>query len=327
MQFTDRTNKQRKRIACGSEDVGRDQHLGLSDPDWAQSLGVRVRFGVVFPQTELSSFSRAVRGYISGISALGYEHVMLFEHVMGGDPTVHDLQGPYTIDDRFHEPFVLMGFLAAISNLELITGLVVLPQRQTALVAKQAAEVDILSQGRLRLGVGIGWNAAEYEALGMDFHTRGARFEEQIGLLRAMWTQRRIDFRGRFHQLTGVGIAPLPEQRPVPIWIGSAGAEVGLRRVGRVGDGFIPELTPGSGLDRQLSIVRDSAERAGRSASDLALLGRVRYGDGDLGRIRREIEGWRQARATHVAIDTIGIGSESVDEHLTALSRVRRVLE
>ena len=178
-----------------------------------------MRVGVVFPQTELGGDPGAVRAYGERIEELGYTHILAYDHVVGADPQVHTgWAGPYDVHTTFHEPLVMFGFLAAVTRtVELVTGVIILPQRQTALVAKQAAEVDLLSNGRLRLGVGIGWNAVEYEALGEDFSNRGKRSGEQIELLRRLWTDQSVTFEGAFHHVTGAGLAPMPVQRPIPV--------------------------------------------------------------------------------------------------------------
>ena len=180
-----------------------------------------MRIGVVLPQTEIGPAVGAVRAYAQGVEDLGFQYVLAYDHVVGADPEVHQpWDGPYDVDTQFHEPFVLFGFLAGCTSLDLMTGITILPQRQTALVAKQAAEVDLLTRGGFRLGVGIGWNPVEYEALGQDFTTRGRRIEEQVGLLRRYWTERSVTASGEFDRVTGAGIAPLPIQRPIPIWFG-----------------------------------------------------------------------------------------------------------
>ncbi|HLE77974.1 MAG TPA: LLM class F420-dependent oxidoreductase, partial [bacterium] len=179
-----------------------------------------MRLGVVFPTTEIGSDPRAVAGIAQAAEALGYHHLLAYDHVLGAVPRAENWLG-YTYEDPFHEIFTLLAFLAGqTTSIELATGILILPQRQTALVAKQATEVDILSRGRLRLGVGIGWNTVEYEALEMDWHTRGARMEEQVRVLRKLWTQEVVTFRGRFHHIVDAGINPLPVQRPIPIWMG-----------------------------------------------------------------------------------------------------------
>jgi probable F420-dependent oxidoreductase len=191
-----------------------------------------MHIGVVFPQTELGGDVGAVRAYALRVEELGYRHVLAYDHVVGADPAVHaPWRGPYDVTTTFHEPFVLFGYMAGITELEMVTGIIILPQRQTALVAKQAAEVDLLTRGRFRLGIGLGWNAVEYEALGQDFTTRGRRVEEQVDLLRRLWTERSVTYEGSFDRVTGAGLAPLPVQRPIPVWFG-AQSERALRRAG-----------------------------------------------------------------------------------------------
>jgi len=208
-----------------------------------------VKVGVVFPQTEIGADPGAIRSYAEAVSELGYQHVLVYDHVLGADTAVHTgWRGPYNLQSTFHEPFVLYGYLAAISRLELVTGIVILPQRQTVLVAKQAAEVDLLSQGRFRLGVGLGWNAVEYEALGKDFSNRGQRIVEQVKLMRRLWTEESVTFEGQFETVTGAGLAPLPVQRPIPIWFGAMSIPA-LRRAGQLADGWFPQVVPGPQLD------------------------------------------------------------------------------
>src|SRR6266566_2008794 len=166
-----------------------------------------MQIGVVFPQTEIGPDAGAVRSYGHRVEELGFRHVLAYDHVVGADPAVHHgWNGPYDVHTTFHEPMVLFGYLAAVTSLELVTGIIILPQRQTALVAKQAAEVDLLSGGRFRLGIGLGWNAVEYEALGQDFSSRGRRVEEQVDLLRRLWTEPSLSYQGRYHRVTGAGL-------------------------------------------------------------------------------------------------------------------------
>src|SRR5262252_2579645 len=166
-----------------------------------------MRIGVVFPQTELGGDPAVVRTYGQGVEELGFTHILAYDHVVGADPKVHQgWQGPYNIDTTFHEPFVMFGYLAAVTSLELVTGVIILPQRQTALVAKQAAEVDLLTGGRFRLGVGLGWNSVEFEALGQDFANRGRRVSEQVALLRRLWTEKSVTFHGQYETVTEAGL-------------------------------------------------------------------------------------------------------------------------
>ena len=221
-----------------------------------------MQLGVVFPQTELGGDVAAVRTYATEVERLGYAHLLAYDHVVGADPEVHqDWDGPYDVHTTFHEPFVMFGYIAAITSLELVTGIIILPQRQTVLVAKQAAEVDLLTGGRFRLGIGLGWNAVEYEALGKDFTNRGKRSEEQVDLMRRLWTEQSLSFDGPTEKVNGAGIAPLPVQRPIPVWFGVASKRA-FERAGRLGDGWFPMLAPGPDLDSAKEIVDGAAVAA-----------------------------------------------------------------
>lgn len=281
--------------------------------------------GVVFPQTEIGADPGAIRAYVEAVEAAGYDHVVAYDHVLGADPAAHpEISGrAYTHRDQFHEPLVLFGYLSGICSLGLMTGILILPQRQTALVAKQAAEVDILSGGRLRLGVGIGWNPVEYEALGQSFRTRGRRMDEQVALLRRLWTEPVIDSHvDDHHRVTAAGIAPLPLQRPIPVWLGAASDERALRRVGRLGDGWIPLARPGPDLDRAIEVVRGAAAASGRGPSQIGMEGRLEIGRGDAEQLAGEAVTWHKAGATHLAVNTMRAGFTSVDEHIAALQAV-----
>ncbi len=281
-----------------------------------------MRIGLVFPQTELGGDPGAVRAYGERVEELGFTHVLAYDHVVGADPAVHQgWSGPYDIDTTFREPLVMFGYLAAVTTtLELVTGVIILPQRQTVLVAKQAAEVDLLSGGRLRFGIGLGWNAVEYEALGEQFTNRGKRSEEQLELLRLLWTQRSVTFDGRYHQLTGAGIAPLPVQRPIPLWIGAAAAR-GYARAGRLADGWFPMMAPGPALDKAKAVVGAAARDAGRDPSQIGMEGRVSWQRDD-DRVAAEISGWADRGATHLSVNTMGAGLRTVDDHLSVLESV-----
>jgi probable F420-dependent oxidoreductase len=280
-----------------------------------------VQVGVVFPQTEIGSDPVVIRAWAAAVEELGYAHMLTYEHVLGADPAGHPgFAGPYDIASAFHEPFVLFGYLAAVTNLDLVTGVVILPQRQTALVAKQAAEVDLLTEGRLRLGIGLGWNAVEYEALGRDFTNRGRRVSEQVALLRLLWTESSVTFRGRYETVTAAGLAPLPVQRPIPIWFG-AHSPPALRRAGRLADGWFPYGRPGPRLDEQIELVHRAAEAAGRDPGRLGMEGRVGLSRG-VDEAASQVRAWEASGATHVAVNTMGLGSGGVDRHLAALAEV-----
>jgi probable F420-dependent oxidoreductase len=285
-----------------------------------------VNIGVVFPQTEIGADPGAVRAYAQRVEELGYAHLLAYDHVLGADPAVHEgWKGPYNLDSTFHEPLVLFGYLAALTSLELVTGIIILPQRQTALVAKQAAEVDLLTGGRFRLGIGLGWNAVEYEALGKSFADRGERMAEQVGLLRRLWTEPAVTFDGTHERVTGAGLAPLPVQRPIPIWFGAQSRRA-YQRAGQLGDGWFPQVPPGPGLDEARSIVEQAAVEAGRDPAELGMEGRVSWSERGPDEVTRRVGKWRDAGATHVSVNTMGAGLASVDDHLAALAVVAEAL-
>jgi probable F420-dependent oxidoreductase len=285
-----------------------------------------MRIGVVFPQTEIGADAGAVRAYASRVDELGYRHVLAYDHVLGADPAVHEgWQGPYDVTTTFHEPMVLFGYLAGITSLELVTGIIILPQRQTAMVAKQATEVDLLSGGRFRLGIGLGWNAVEYEALGQDFSTRGRRMEEQVDLLRRLWTEPSVSYHGSYDRVTGAGLAPLPVQQPIPIWFG-AQSDRAYRRAGRLADGWFPQVAPGPKLDEARSVVEQAAVAAGRDPARIGMEGRVSW-RGSPEKLAEHAAAWRDAGATHMSLNTMGAGLGAVDNHLSVLEAAAEVLK
>ena len=284
-----------------------------------------MRIGVTFPQTEIGSAVADVRRYAETAEALGYTHLVAYDHVVGADPAVHaDWSGPYDVDATFHEPFVLFGFLAGITSLELVPAIIIMPQRQTALVAKQAAEVDLLTNGRFRMGVGVGWNHVEFEALGVDFATRGRRLDEQVALMRRLWTERSVQHEGDFDRIPGAGIAPLPIQRPIPIWFGG-GSKPAYRRMGRLADGWFPLMTPGEELDAACAMIAASAEQAGRDPAAIGMEGRITWA-GDMDAVKAQAEQWRERGASHVSINTMGSRLGPLDAHLDVLARVADAL-
>jgi probable F420-dependent oxidoreductase len=284
-----------------------------------------MQIGVVFPQTEIGPDAGAVRAYAERVEQLGFCHLLAYDHVLGADPAVHPgWSGPYDIETTFHEPLVLFGYLAAITRLELVTGIIILPQRQTALVAKQAAEVDLLTEGRFRLGVGLGWNRVEYEALGQDFTSRGRRAGEQVALLRRLWTERSVTGHVGDEHVIGAGLAPRPVQRPIPIWFG-AQSPAAYRRAGRLGDGWFPSVRPGPELDAARGIVEQAAVAAGRDPAAIGMEGGVSW-HGDTAKLAAHADRWRQAGATHLSVNTMGAGLGPVDQHLTALGQAAEVL-
>ena len=278
-----------------------------------------MRIGVVFPQTELDGDAGAVRAWAQRAEELGFTHVLAYDHVVGADPAVHTgWDGPYNVHSTFHEPMVLYGYLAAVTSMELVTGVMILPQRQTVLAAKQAAEVDWLTGGKFRLGVGIGWNRVEYEALGQDFSTRGKRLQEQITLLRRLWTEQTVTFSGTFDRITGAGLAPMPVQRPIPVWIGAQSPRA-YRRAGRLADGWFPQMAPGPQLDQARQIVTEAAVEAGRDPASLGMEGRLRWQQ-DRDKMAAAMRQWQDADATHLSVNAMGAGLNTIDDHLAALA-------
>ena len=286
-----------------------------------------MKLGVVFPQTEIGSDPGAVREYAQAAEGMGYNHILAFDHVLGANAESRPgWSGAYRHTDAFHEPFVLFGYLAAVTNsVELVTGVIILPQRQTALVAKQTAAVDVLSQGRLRLGIGIGWNAVEYEALSENFHDRGRRSEEQIDLLRKLWTNDLITYEGRWHKITDAGLNPLPVQQPIPVWFGGAAPQT-IRRVATMGDGWFPLFRPDDHGRELIESMREQAAEAGRGPNDIGVESWVSIRDSSEDDWKRTAEAWRELGATHLSVNTMNAGLESPQAHIEAIERFKEVM-
>jgi len=289
-----------------------------------------MRIGVVFPQTEIGSDPAVIRDYAQAVEGAGYHHLLVFDHVLGAKLERFDKLGrrpPYTDESAFHEPFVLFGFLAAVTQrLELVTGIVILPQRQTALVAKQAAAVDVLTRGRLRLGVGIGWNHVEYEVLNEDFHTRGRRVSEQIAVMRKLWTEPVVTFDGAYHHIDRAGINPLPVQRPIPVWMGGM-AEPVLERLARTADGWFPQFQPGDEARRTLDRLRGYIAAAGRAPTAVGIEGRFGLAIGGPAEWLQRAREWRDLGATHLSVNTMGTGLASPRDHIDAVLKVKQALD
>ena len=287
-----------------------------------------MKLGVIFPQSEIGNDPAAIRDYAQAAEQLGYDHVLVYDHVLGTHvDRFKDIgfRPPYNYETPFHEPFVLFGYLAsATEKLELVTGILILPQRQTALVAKQAAAVDVLSGGRLRLGVGIGWNFTEYESLGENFRNRGRRVEEQIDLLRKLWTNELVDFDGKYHSLSQVGINPLPVQRPIPIWMGAM-ADAAVQRAARIADGWFPQFGPGADGEAAIARFRGLIRDAGRNPDDVGIEGRIGLGRGSDEERGSLLQSWKQLGASHVSFNTMGAGLASPQDHIDAISDFKKL--
>ena len=286
-----------------------------------------MQLGAIFPQTEIGADPGAVRDFAQAAEALGYEHLLVFDHVLGADSSKRQSwERPYSHIDLFHEPFVLFGYLAAFTEtIQMTTGILILPQRQTALVAKQAAAVDVLTGGRLRLGVGIGWNDVEYEALGENFANRGRRSEEQIELMRLLWTQEVVNYDGRYHKVTHAGINPLPVQRPIPIWFGGGAPKV-VDRIGRLGDGWFPQFKPDEEGQQQIARMKEIAVGAGRDPGAIGIEGRVSISEGNPDQWNRTAAAWGEVGATHLSVNTMRAGLSGPDEHIEAIRRFKEAV-
>lgn len=287
-----------------------------------------MRIGVVFPQVEIGTDPGAIRDYAQAVEAMGYTHILTFDHVLGANPDrPGGWKGPYTYRHSFHEPFVLFGFLAAATRrVELVTGILILPQRQTALVAKQAAAVDVLSSGRLRLGVGVGWNPVEFEALGERFTNRGARIEEQIAVLRALWSRDLVTIAGQWHRVTDAGLNPLPPRPTIPIWMGGESDPV-VRRAARLADGWMPHFRPGPEAQAIVDRLHGLIREAGRDPADFGIEGRMTLAQVPPERRAAELAAWRAMRGiTHLCVHTVGLGLKTPAEHVQALERFKKDL-
>jgi probable F420-dependent oxidoreductase len=286
-----------------------------------------MKLGAVFPQTEIGADPGGVREYAQAAQELGFDHLLAYDHVLGADDSRHPgLVGPYRAEHMFHEILVLFGYIAGVApGLELVTGVVITGQRQTALLAKQAAEIDVLTGGRFRLGLGIGWNPVEYEALGMNFHDRGRRLEEQIELMRRLWTEPVIDFDGKWHKVTAAGLNPLPVQRPIPIWIGGS-AERALRRTARLADGFFPQRPLEGGWPATMERMREWMDEAGRDWSTFGIEQRIRVSTGVPDEWRQAVDEWLGLGATHISLVTTDGDLKGVSAHIERLQEAKEVL-
>ncbi|MGH2353174.1 MAG: LLM class F420-dependent oxidoreductase [Chloroflexota bacterium] len=284
-----------------------------------------MQIGAVLSQNELGTDVAGLRDYAQAVQDLGYDFLVAADHVLGADPAGHpELERVYSIESLLHEPLTLAAFIAGVApRLGFLTSVVILPQRQTALVAKQAAEIDLLTNGRFRLGVGIGWNPVEYEALGMRFEDRARRFEEQIALLRRLWTERVVTLEGRHHTVRAAGLNPRPIQQPIPIWIG-ASAERAVRRAARIADGYLPLQPLEGGWGATIEKVHGWLQQAGRDPATFGIEGRLNAGRGTPDDWRQTVEMWRGFGASHLSVSTGGVGGP--DAHVQRLREVRQLL-
>lgn len=287
-----------------------------------------MEYGVVFPQIEFPPDPAAVREYAQEVEDLGLSFVDAYDHVLGANPDrPGGWKGPYTHESSFLEPFVLYSYMAAVTHsLKFSTNIIILPQRQTALVAKQAATLDVLSGGRFRLGVGLGWNEVEYVALGENFHDRGRRIEEQIQVLRALWTRPLVNVKGRWHEIPDAGIKPLPFQRPIPIWMGGT-AENALKRTARIADGWMTNIRNPDEAHGAVELIRRTLQEVGRDSSVFPIEARIVYGEGNAQVWQTQIQKWEDLGATHVSMNTMGHGFNTPAAHLAAIRNFARAVD
>jgi probable F420-dependent oxidoreductase len=295
-----------------------------------------MQIGVVFPQTEVKADAGAVRTYAQEVERMGFTHIRAYDHVLGANTASRpNWKGFYKLETPFQEPFVLFSYMAGLTRtLRFITSVIILPQRQTALVAKQAACLDVLSEGRFELGVGIGWNDVEYEALGMDFSDRGRRYEDQIEVLRALWTKAAVTIKTPWHTITDAGINPLPIQRPIPIWMGGgpqrwqagqSGSEVVLRRIARLGDGWVPMWQPDEDGRTMLAKFHEYCREYGRDPAKVGIEGSLTATHATESMWAASVEAWQRIGASHLGVNTMGDGLTTIDQHLRRLQRFREI--
>ena len=291
--------------------------------------------GAIFPQTEIGSDPGAIREYAQAAEELGYSHLFIADHVLGASPAhhAHVAGGYYTSNSIIHEAFTTLGYLAAVTrDIGLTTGILILPQRATALVAKQAAEVDILSGGRMRLGIGVGWNHVEYEALDRNFRDRGRRSEEQIALMRQLWTQEVVDFRGRWHRVDNAGLNPLPVQRPIPVWLGAGSStsplppEPVLHRIATISDGWFPNFEPYEAGREAIGKLREYIRESGRAENAVGIEGRIRIDNKQPEAWVDEAKSWQELGAVSITVEARRGGLQGVQQHIDAIVRFREVL-
>ena len=287
-----------------------------------------MRVGVVFPQTEIGADPVSVRDYAQSAESLGFDHLLAYDHVLGANAESRPgWGGAYQHTSLFHEPFILFSYLAGITEtIEFVSGIIILPQRQTVLVAKQTAALDVLSGGRLRLGIGIGWNQVEYEALGENFHNRGRRSEEQIDVLRQLWTNELVTYDGKWHKITDAGLNPLPVQQPIPIWFGGTSDAV-MRRLAKIGDGWFPQrFGPDEEGRRIIETLRSYISEAGREPSDVGIEPRISVSQDDPDAWATEASAWKELGATHISVNTMGAGFSSTQEHIDAIEKFKEAV-
>jgi len=279
-----------------------------------------MQIGAVFPHNEIGTDPGAIKAFAQGVESLGISHLLIYDHVLGADPDREGgFRGPYDKDVAFHEPFTTFAFIAAVTEkLEMITTVMILPQRQTVLAAKQAAEVALLSNNRFRLGVGVGWNEVEYVGLNETFTNRGRRQAEQVEVMRKLWSEDSLDYTGEYHRIDKASINPRPSQ-PIPVWFGGSAPAL-LDRVARLGDGWIPLMGANEKAQACIDTIKATREAAGLSFDNFGIQAQAQYAGGSPERWQKHAQAWQDMGCTHIAIATHNAGPTDVDGHL---SRIR----
>lgn len=288
-------------------------------------MATNLTLGAVLPTNEIAADPSAIRDFAQAVEGLGFDHILIYDHVLGADHSVHRLSGPYSDEHPFHEVFVTLGFIAACTRqLGLATAVLVLPQRQTALVAKQAAQLAVLSDNRFRLGVGSGWNHVEYEVLGENFRNRGRRQEEQIELMRALWANHLVDFDGEFHQVRAAGIEPRPTA-PIEVWFGGT-HDRQLRRTAKLGDGWFPAGAPNDEAAAMVDTLRGYLRDNGRDPDHFPMEPQAQFRGGNPELWRSHAQKWEQLGASDISIATMNAGLPDVDAHIEAIRQYREAM-
>jgi probable F420-dependent oxidoreductase len=284
-----------------------------------------LKTSVVFPQIEMGADPIMVKDFVQATEALGYDCLHVPDMVIGANPERHGgSKGRYNYKSSHHEVLVLLGYVAGLTkSLELATGILVLPQRPTVLVAKQAAEIDVLSGGRLRLGVGVGETDLEMQALGYDFRDRGKRIEEQIVLLRELWTKPLVNFKGKYHTVDDMGISPMPKQRPIPIWFGGE-ADIVIRRMARLGEGWMLNRAYPQEAEPLIEKLKGYLEEEGRNPDDFGIDIRVNLSKHQRDTWAKLVEQWRKMSVTYIGVNTMGSNFETLEERLAAIEAFKR---
>ncbi|MEC7139109.1 MAG: LLM class F420-dependent oxidoreductase [Pseudomonadota bacterium] len=285
-----------------------------------------MQIGAVFPHNEIGTDPGAIKAYAQGVEAMGITHLLIYDHVLGADPDREGgFRGPYDKDVAFHEPFTTFAFIAGVTDkIDLITTVMILPQRQTVLAAKQAAEVALLSNNRFKLGIGVGWNELEYVGLNETFNNRGRRQEEQVDVMRKLWSEDSLDYTGEYHRIDKASINPRPS-KTIPIWFGGSAPAL-LDRVARLGDGWIPLMGANDKAKACIDTIKQTRKAAGLSFANFGIQAQAQYAGGSPERWRKHAEAWRGMGCTHLAVATHNAGPTNVDGHLARIGEYQQAL-